>query len=107
MTYATSYFDAAGRDIADVDLGTNGGASYTRPANVPTPSGTVLVTATAYNAAGLVATVTDPLGHSTQYAYDMLGDQTAVTDANESTTSEEPFLVTGSLPVVPHTIDVL
>ena len=87
MTYATSYFDAAGRDIADVDLGTNGGASYTRPANVPTPSGTALVTATAYNAAGLAATVTDPLGHSTQYAFDMLGDQTAVTDANESTTS--------------------
>ena len=62
MTYATSYFDAAGRDIADVDLGTNGGASYTRPADVPAASDTVLVTATAYNAAGLAATVTDPLG---------------------------------------------
>ena len=87
MTYATSYFDAAGRDIADVDLGTNGGTTYTRPPDVPAASDTVLVTATAYNAAGLAATVTDPAGDSTQYAYDMLGDQTAVTDANGSTTS--------------------
>ena len=87
VTYATSYFDAAGRDIADVNLGTNGGASYTRPANVPTPSGTALVTATAYNAAGLAATVTDPLGHSTQTAYNMLGEQTTVTNADSSTTS--------------------
>ena len=87
MTYATSYFDAAGRDIADVDLGTNGGASYTRPSDVPARSARALVTTTAYNAAGLAATVTDPLGHSTQTAYNMLGEQTAVTDANESTTS--------------------
>ena len=87
VTYATSYFDAAGRDIADVDLGTNGGTSYTRPADAPAASDTVLVTATAYNAAGLAATLTDPLGHGTQTAYDMLGDQTAVTDADSSTTS--------------------
>jgi YD repeat-containing protein len=87
VTYATSYFDAAGRDIADVDPGTNGGTAYTRPADVPAASDTALVTATTYNAAGLAATVTDPLGDSTQYAYDMLGDQTVVTDADGSTTS--------------------
>src|SRR5262249_39049241 len=56
------YYDAAGRQTASVDVGTNGGSAYTRPSSVPTASDTVLVTAYGYNSAGLLETVTDPRG---------------------------------------------
>ena len=49
VSYAASYFDGADRLTGVVDVGTNGGSSYTRPSTVPSRSGTVLVTTTAYN----------------------------------------------------------
>jgi YD repeat-containing protein len=59
-----------------VDVGTNGGTAYARPATVPAASDTVLVTATAYNAAGWAQSVTDPRGIVTQTTYDNLGRTT-------------------------------
>ena len=53
VSYAASYFDGADRLTAVVDVGTNGGSSYTRPSTLPSRSDTVLVTTTAYNSAGL------------------------------------------------------
>jgi len=73
VSYVADYYDAANRLTATVDVGTNGGTAYTRPASPPTPSATVLVTSTAYNAAGWVATLTDPRGIVTQISYDNLG----------------------------------
>ena len=49
VSYAASYFDGADRLTGVVDVGTNGGTSYTRPSSVPSRSDTVLVTTTAYN----------------------------------------------------------
>ena len=49
VSYAASYFDGADRLTGVVDVGTNGGSSYTRPSTVPSRSDTVLVTTTAYN----------------------------------------------------------
>ncbi len=60
--YVASYYDAANRLTASVDVGTNGGSSYTRPSSVPSASDTVLVTAYTYNSAGYQDTVTDPRG---------------------------------------------
>src|SRR5262249_15552140 len=50
--YATAYYDAADRLTDSVNVGTNGGTAYTRPAGVPARSDTVLVTHYDYNAAG-------------------------------------------------------
>ena len=49
VSYAASYFDGADRLTGVVDVGTNGGSSYTRPSTFPSRSDTVLVTTTAYN----------------------------------------------------------
>jgi hypothetical protein len=52
VSYVAYYYDAANRPTATVDVGTNGGSAYTRPANPPSSSPTVLVTTEAYNSAG-------------------------------------------------------
>jgi YD repeat-containing protein len=61
VSYSASYFDKANRLTASVNVGTNGGAAYTRPSSLPTASDTVLVTANTYNDSGLLDT-TDPRG---------------------------------------------
>jgi YD repeat-containing protein len=75
-SYTANYFDAAQRLTDQVDVGTNGGTAYARPATVPAGSATVLVTHTAYNAAGLVQAVTDPRGIVRRTSYDLLGRTT-------------------------------
>ncbi len=65
--YTATYYDAADRPIADVDVGTNGGTAWTRPDDVPSRSDDVLVTSYSYNAAGLVQDVTDPMGIVTRH----------------------------------------
>ncbi|WP_162668091.1 polymorphic toxin-type HINT domain-containing protein [Gemmata massiliana] len=48
VSYAGYYYDLADRMVAAVDVGTNGGSSWTRPGTVPSRSATVLVTSTKY-----------------------------------------------------------
>jgi RHS repeat-associated protein len=48
--YVANYFDAANRLTDSANVGTNGGAAYTRPSTVPARSDTVLVTSTGYKA---------------------------------------------------------
>jgi RHS repeat-associated protein len=79
--YSASYFDAADRLTASVDVGTNGGTAWTRPATAPAPSDTVLVTQYAYNAAGWQDTVTDPRGLVSKSFYDNLGQVTKAVEA--------------------------
>jgi RHS repeat-associated protein len=71
--YTASYYDAADRLTASVNVGTNGGAAWTRPGTVPTDSNTVLVTGYTYNAAGWLDTTTDPRGIVGKNFYDALG----------------------------------
>jgi RHS repeat-associated protein len=71
--YAASYYDAADRLTANVDVGTDGGTAWTRPAMPPVPSDTVLVMSYVYNGAGWVQDVTDPKGIDTRTLYDNLG----------------------------------
>ena len=95
VSYLASYFDGADRLTASVDVGTNGGSSYTRPGTVPSRSDTVLVTSYAYAASGLLQDVTDPKGLVTRNTYDNLGRVTktvedytngTVTDTSNKTT---------------------
>lgn len=74
--YTTYYYDAADRLTASVDVGTNGGTAYTRPATPPARSDAALVTSYTYNAAGWVQDTTDPLGLDTRTSYDALGRTT-------------------------------
>jgi RHS repeat-associated protein len=79
--YTASYYDAADRPTADVDVGTNGGTAYTRPGTVPARSDTALVTSYAYDPAGNLQTITDPRGIVTRDAYDALERLTQEIDA--------------------------
>ena len=77
VSYAASYFDAANRLTASVNVGTNGGLAYTRSATVPARSDTALVTSYAYDIAGRVQDVTDPNGITARTLYDALSRTTA------------------------------
>jgi hypothetical protein len=73
VSYAGTYYDAADRPTATVEVGTNGGSSYTRPGSVPSRSDTVLVDSFVYNAAGWLDTETDPRGIANKTTYDAKG----------------------------------
>ena len=77
VSFAASYYDAADRLTASVNVGTNGGVSYVRPGTAPAASDTALVTTYTYDAAGRVQDVTDPRGIIARTLYDALGRTTA------------------------------
>jgi len=81
VSYTAGYFDAANRLTASANVGTNGGAAYTRSATIPTRSDTVLVTTYSHDAAGRVEDVTDPNGVISHTHYDALG-RTTITIMN-------------------------
>jgi RHS repeat-associated protein len=76
-SFSGFYYDAADRRTATVDVGTNGGTAWVRPATVPAPSDTALVTSNTYDAAGRVQDVIDPRGIDSRTLYDNLGRVTA------------------------------
>ncbi|MBX9583069.1 MAG: hypothetical protein K2X87_22410, partial [Gemmataceae bacterium] len=78
VSYAGYYYDGADRVTAVADVGTNGGSAWTRPGSAPSRSDTVLVTSTAYDAAGRPQDVTDPKAVVTRTSYDALGRTTKV-----------------------------
>jgi YD repeat-containing protein len=71
-SYDTSYCDAVDRLTDQVNVGTNGGTPYARPASVPSRSDTVLVNHTDYDNAGNVADTIDPRGIQNNFTYDLL-----------------------------------
>jgi RHS repeat-associated protein len=77
VSFAASYYDAADRVTASVNVGTNGGIAYARPGTAPAASDTALVTTYTYDAAGRVQDVTDPKGIVARTLYDALGRTTA------------------------------
>ena len=85
--YSATYYDAADREIATVNAGTNptgsnnAGTPWTRPTNAPTSvtdSNFVgdLITLTSYNAAGEVYETTDSNGNVAANFYNSLGETT-------------------------------
>jgi RHS repeat-associated protein len=77
VSYAANYYDAANRLTASVNVGTNGGRPYSRPATAPARSDTALVTTFSYDASGRVQDVTDPNGITARTLYDDFGRTTA------------------------------
>jgi len=73
VTWQAAWTDGAGRQIAFANYGTNGGATFTRPATVPTRSNSVLVTTTQYNDAGDRTSVFDPNNQETRFDFDAAG----------------------------------
>jgi YD repeat-containing protein len=93
--YTGTLYDAANRDIADINVGTNGGTTWTVPGSVPSRSDDTLVTSYTYTDAGYLYETTDPRGIVTRNAYDSLGRTTktiedyvdgAVSDDDDKTT---------------------
>lgn len=78
--YIGSYYDAADRLTATVDVGTNGGTTWVRPATVPARSDIALVTSYTYNAAGWVQDTVDPRGIDDRTLYDALQRTTETID---------------------------
>ncbi len=68
----TYYYDEFQRPIATVNIGTNGGTTFTRSNGdaVPSRSDTRLVTSTVYDGTGSVQSTTDPRGLVTRHEYD-------------------------------------
>ena len=87
VTYVANWHDGLGRVVASADYGTNGGTALTRPATVPASSDTVLVSTTSFDAAGEVATTTDPAGMVTKYEFDDAGRQTKLIENYQSSSS--------------------
>jgi RHS repeat-associated protein len=81
VSYAAAYYDRLGRVTAAVDVGTNGGAAWTRPTAPPGASPTALVTSYTYGPAGWLDTSTDPRGVVTKRLYDALGRVTTTIEA--------------------------
>jgi YD repeat-containing protein len=81
VSYAANYYDAADRFVASADVGTNGGALWTRPTGIPAASDTMLISTTAYDAAGRPWSWTSPKGTITQATYDVAGRTTALIEA--------------------------
>jgi len=75
ITYAATWPDAIGRAQASTNYGTNGGSTLSRPSTIPARSDDVLVTSLDYDAAGQVATQTNPGGIKTCLEYDARGRQ--------------------------------
>src|SRR5262249_3002280 len=67
--------------VAQVDVGTNGGFAWARPAIVPPRSDTTKVTDTTYNTAGWTDVVTNPRGIPAKSVYDNLGRVIRTIDA--------------------------
>ena len=95
VSYVGYYYDPADRPVAVADVGTNGGAAWTRPGTVPARSDTVLVSSTTYDTAGRVYETTDPAGRVARTEHDALGRPTktiahyvdgVVSDADDTTT---------------------
>lgn len=72
VSYAASYADGIGRNVATANYGTNGGSSWTRSATIPTRSDTVLVNSTTYDPAGNPTVQTDPASISITKTFDNL-----------------------------------
>ncbi len=90
VSYTGNYYDPADRLIASVDVGTNGGTTYTLPTAIPPRSDVALVMTYSYDLPGLTApnglspyltSTTDPRGIVTKYTNDMLGQVTQTIDA--------------------------
>jgi RHS repeat-associated protein len=93
MVYiVATYYDAADRPIASVNVGANDGGLYFRPSggSIPTSDDTTLVTTTAYGADGLPSVVTDPRGIQSLTEHDLLGRTTETIAAWDGTTSATP-----------------
>src|SRR5258708_3496090 len=81
VSYAAAYYDAADRVTGTVDVGTNGGTTWTRPSTIPAASDTALVSTVAYNAAGWVQDSVDPRGIDSRVSYDNLDRTTQTIEA--------------------------
>src|SRR5262249_13745936 len=81
VSYVASYYDAADRLIATVNVGTNGGTAYTRPGAFPSRSDTTLVSTYFYDTAGRLFMTVDPHGIGSEMYYDALGRVTKTVQA--------------------------
>ena len=84
VSYVAYYYDAASRLTNTVNVGTNGGTSYTRPGTPPARSDTVLVTTTGYlaDAVQQVTLTGAPTGGTFKLTF---GGQTTTTLAYNAT----------------------
>ena len=93
VSYEGYYYDLAGREIADVNVGTNGGTAWTMPGSVPSSSSTVLVTSTSYTTDAVqdIALTGSPTGGTFTLTFG--GDTTSAIAYNASASTVQSALV--------------
>ena len=98
VSYAAMYYDIGHRLTDSVNVGTNGGTAYTRPAMVPSRSDTALVSSVEYDSSGRQSKMIDPRGLESRTYYDLLNRTTktienfvdgVVSDTDDKTTEYE------------------
>lgn len=87
VTYIASYPDAIGRTIANSNYGTNGGSALSRPATIPTPSDSILVGMSSFDATDKVSFRSDPAGMVKGFGYDAAGRITTITENDGGSSS--------------------
>ena len=92
--FTANWVDGIGRNIASADYGTNGGASFARPAIIPARSDDVLVTTTAYNVAGEAFSTTDAASKESRTHFDAMGRTTSQIDNYQASGSGTDINVT-------------
>ena len=89
VSYAASWFDAVGDDIADETVGTNGGTAWSRPSTPDASDATHLVNTTTYGPQGLASLTIDPRGVKDLTVYNMLGQTIETIAAYTGTSSAD------------------
>lgn len=73
VSFMAFWPDPLGRPNNTANYGTNEGTNLMRPTTAPARSGTVLITTTVYNDAGVAYQIIDPMGTVTQSTFDDAG----------------------------------
>ncbi|NLT70768.1 MAG: hypothetical protein GXX91_08745, partial [Verrucomicrobiaceae bacterium] len=89
VSYAAAWYDGSGRQLADADYGTCGGAPFVRPAAVPLRGDLVLVKSSRYAADGEPAASIDPMGTETRWENDALARQIRLIENYRSDVPED------------------
>ncbi|QDU01709.1 tRNA3(Ser)-specific nuclease WapA precursor [Gimesia chilikensis] len=98
VIYLASYPDALGRTVALANYGTNGGTALSRSTTIPTRSDSILVTTTAFDAAGRPSLLIGPDMMESRKEYDAAGRSVKLIENYQESSSSSSSSSSGCTP---------